>query len=200
MWGYRLGFAAVLWASAAAAQAQMLPAPDSWTYGTELAVVTGAATGSSTTGAVVGGLAKWDLTRWVAVEGRASWFDRGVDATAFGADINGIVNLVAKRSVTPFVGAGFGLYHATFQSMNATIPEFYAARMPQAMVGSTASFTDPALRLTGGVDLISQAPRRHWTLRPEVSALIVFANGSSETIVSGTVSVGYRFRLSPRGN
>lgn len=200
MWCFRLGIAAWLTALAAAANAQVVPPPSAWAHGTELAVVTGAASGMSTTGLIAGGTATWDVTRWVGVQGRATWLERGADATGFGADISGLVNLVAKQTVTPFVGAGFGLYRASFGPTAAPPADFYRVRMAPRMIGSTSAFTDPALRVTAGVDVVSQTARRHWTVRPEVSTLVVFANGRNETIVSGTVSVGYRFRGSFRGD
>lgn len=197
----RIVFAAFMWGLAAVASAQVLPPPASWTRGTELAVMGGAATASSTTGAALGATAKWDVTRWVSLEGRGLWLDRGTDATAFAADISGLVNLVPMRSVTPFVGAGFGFYRASFDSATATMSDFYRERLTSPVLGGgTNVFTDPALRVTGGVDLMGQGRQRHWTVRPEVSMLLVFANGHSETVLAGTVSVGYWFRGSARGN
>jgi len=189
---------ASLWATSASAQ--LTPTAIDWTRGTELTLHTGAATASSTTGATVGGSVQWDVTRWVAIQGRATWFDRGFDATTFGGDVSALVNLVAMRSVTPYVGVGGGIYRASFQSAGATMPAFYRDRLSTPTLGVTNTFTDPGLRVTAGVDLVRQTPRRHWTVRPEVSFTTLFANGRSETLTGAAVGVGYRFRASDRGN
>jgi|SRR5581483_7844658 len=196
----RVGMTLFACAWAASASAQLAPPAVDWTRGTELTLQAGRASASSTSGATVGASVQWDLSRWVAVQGRASWFDRGFDATAFGGDLNALVNLVARRAVTPFVGIGGGVYRASFGSAGATMPAFYRDRLTTPGVGATSRFTDPALRVTAGVDLVGQAPRRHWTVRPEVSLVTVFAGGGTETIATVLVGVGYRFRASDRGD
>jgi hypothetical protein len=193
MW-HILRLVALICLSAASAQAQTSRTANPWAHGTELAILVGGATTPSTTGPMIAGTAAWEVTRWVAIEGRGSWFDRGSDATAFAADLSALVNLIAKRPVTPFLGAGFGLYRASFSGAAPAMSDFYRARM----TSSRASvFTDPAVRFTAGVDVIA---RRYWTLRPEVSVLTVRSGGHGEWVVTGGVSVGYRFedhRITP---
>src|SRR5512142_2480497 len=129
MWAFRIVFAALVFWSAAAASAQSIVATEYGTQGTELSIGTGAATSASTTGAMVAATAKWQITQWVGIEGRGAWFDRGTDATAFGADLSGVVNLVSRRVVTPFVGAGFCMYRASFASSDAPMSDFYRSRL-----------------------------------------------------------------------
>jgi hypothetical protein len=188
MWCIRPLLVAIVLLSPATVRAQLTAPPNQWARGTELAVLVGGATSASTSGPIVAATAGWEVTRWFAVEGRGSWFDRGADASAFGADLNALFNVIAKRTVTPFVGAGFGLYRATFNNAAAPMPEFYRMRM--ASRAGTTAFTDPALRVTAGVDFLA---RRNWTLRPEISALVVRSDGHGESVVSAGVSIGYRF-------
>jgi hypothetical protein len=56
--------------------------------------------------------------------------------------------------------------------------------------GGPVSFTDPALRLTAGVDVIT---RRNLTIRPEVSALIVRGDHRGAALAVFGVRFGYRF-------
>jgi hypothetical protein len=175
--------------SSAFAHAQTAP-PNQWAHGTELAVFVG----SATTGPMVAASVGWEVTRWIAIEGRGAWFDRGDDARGFGADLNALVNLVAKRPVTPFLGAGFGLYRASFDGAAPAMTDVYRARMRSGRFTGSHVFTDPALRLTAGVDIIA---RRHWALRPDVSLLMVRAGGAGETFGAAGISVGYRFEDHP---
>lgn len=187
---------------AAAAAAQTPPSPEmppvAWTHGPEIDVHVGAANSASTTGGVLGGAVQWDMTPRLAVEGRGSWFQRGSDAQGFSVDATALLNLVRKQTATPYVGVGFAIYRASFGS-TAVLPAFYRDRLPASPVGTTSAFTDPALRLSAGVDIGGLPSGSHWLLRPEVAMLLIFANGTSETMVAGTVSVGYQFHASPRG-
>jgi Outer membrane protein beta-barrel domain len=192
MWRILLLFAASASLSAVA-QAQT-PSFNQWAHGTELAALIGGATSSTTTRPVIAGTARWDVTRWVAIEGRGSWFDRGNDASSFSADLGAAINLVAKRPVTPFLGAGFGFYRASFTGGVPAMSDFYRGRVGSPRFDGSIVFTDPALRLAAGVDVIV---RRHWTLRPEISMLIVRSGGTGETLVMGGLNVGYRFEDRP---
>jgi hypothetical protein len=189
MWRILVVFLAVASMSGGVAQAQTAP-PNHWARGTELAVFGGGAT----TGPMVAASVGWEVTRWVAIEGRGSWFDGGDAATGFGADLNALVNVVAKRPVTPFLGAGFGLYRASFEGAAPAMSDFYRTRVRSRRFDGSTVFTDPAVRLTAGIDVIA---RRHWALRPEVSMLVVRAGGQGETLVTAGISVGYRFEDRP---
>jgi len=179
---------------ASASRAQTVP--QEWTRGTELGLFVGGATGASTTGAAVGAVAGWQITRLAAIEGRGSWFARGQGADGFSADISGLLNLVPKQTVTPYVGAGIGLYHASFASASSRMPAFYRNRMGPGGGGMPVglSFTDPAFRLTTGVDVVAQ---RHLAFRPEASVLLVRSHGIHETMVTFGVRFAYRFEDHP---
>jgi hypothetical protein len=190
MYARRILFAALVVFIASTASAQIAPPPNYWARGTELAVVAGGAVSSSTTGAMIAARAGWDVTRWISIDARGSWFDRGNDASAFAADLSGIVNVVAKRAVTPFVGGGFGFYRASFDSAMGSMSDFYRSRMMPQQVGTSRVFTDPALSVMAGVDVVT---KHHWTVRPEVATRFVRSDGMGETIVTVGVSIGYRF-------
>jgi Outer membrane protein beta-barrel domain len=190
MYALRVLSGALFVLTASAAIAQIAPPPNYFARGTELAVVAGGATSSSTTGGMIAARAGWDITRWISVDGRGSWFDRGADAAAFSAGLSAVVNVVAKRTVTPFVGAGFGFYRASFDSATSSMSAFYRSRMTPQQAGRSRVFTDPAFSLSAGVDVIT---KHHWTVRPEVSTLLVRSGGAGDTVVTAGVSVGYRF-------
>ena len=75
------------------------------------------------------------------------------------------------------------------------MPAFYANRLGQMSVPANGqwgmrSFTDPALTLGGGIRL--DVTERFY-VRPDVRALVVFANGDRLTLATMTVGFGYRF-------
>jgi hypothetical protein len=54
----------------------------------------------------------------------------------------------------------------------------------------TRSFTDPAMSLGAGVRFnVTQ----HLMVRPDIRALVVFANGETDTVGLFGVQLGYRF-------
>ena len=171
-----------------------------WTRATELGVLTGGTSRSADIGPTLGGVAGWQMNRWVTIEGRGLWIDHGTRADGFSADITSLVNIVRKAKVTPFIGAGLGLYRATFEARRTEMPDFYGRRLGRddLPVVSTVSFTDPMLALTAGVDFV---PRRHVTIRPQASVLLVRSDGLSETMFNVGLRFGYRFDdrpLAPR--
>jgi hypothetical protein len=54
----------------------------------------------------------------------------------------------------------------------------------------TRSFTDPAINIGGGLRLNIN---EHLMVRPDMRALVVFANGDTHTLGVFNVQVGYRF-------
>jgi hypothetical protein len=98
-------------------------------------------------------------------------------------------------------GAGFGPGTAACPATAAghwgvgQMGEFYARRLgalvvPAGGAWETHSFTDPALSFGGGLRFnVSE----HLMVRPDVRALVVFADGETHTMAVYGVSVGYRF-------
>ena len=187
---------AVVALAAAAARAQETAGGNEWAHSTELGASIGGATGGGQTGAILGGTAAWQVSRWVAVEGRGGWFDRGTGASGFAADLSALVGFVPKQRVTPYASAGFGLYRASFDSTNGPMSAFYRRRVAAggAPLGAGATFTDPAFRFGAGVDLIA---RRNVSFRPEASVMLVRRDGNTETIGTFGLRIAYRFEAHP---
>lgn len=176
------------------ASAQTSTSSNLWSRGSQLGVLAGGASSSESSGPMLAGSVGWEVTRWVTIEGRGSWFDRGDRAAAFSADLGATANVVPRRKITPFVGAGYGLYRASFERGATGMPDFYRDRMTGERGNDRLIFTDPSLRLTAGVDVIT---RRHWSFRPELATVIVRSGGSGETLLVAGMRVGYRFEDHP---
>jgi hypothetical protein len=164
-----------------------------WARGTELGLVGAVATDAGTTGAALGGSAGWEINRWIGVEGRGMWLDRGAGADAFAADVSGVFNLVSKRRATPFLVGGAGLYHAAFDTPGAPMSSFYRRRLGPTVGmprNGSRTFNDPSLRLGGGMDLLAT---RTWSIRPELSILFVYGDGDSTAVYTAGVRFAYRF-------
>jgi hypothetical protein len=180
-------------AAPAVAQAAATPSPE---RSSNLGVFVGGAATSAHTGPTLSGIAGWQLTRWLAFEGRGSWLRREAGADAFAADLGTVVNVVPSQTVTPFVGAAFGLYRVSFDSPAASASDFYRRRM-RALSGiapRNPTFTDPAFRISAGVEILA---RRNLTIRPEASAIIVRRGGHGQAIAVFGAKVGYRFEDRP---
>jgi hypothetical protein len=170
--------------------AQTSDRPAESARGTELGLLVGGASASGT-GAVAAGVAGWEVSRWWAVEARGSWFAPGDGSSGFGADLGAIVNVVPRQEITPYVGASFGLYRATFDSRLTPMPAFYRHRVEDNGRPERMMFTDPAFRLTAGVDILNG--RNNISIRPEASSMFVWSDGRSDAMVMVGVRFGYRF-------
>jgi hypothetical protein len=173
-----------------AAAAQTDANANRWAHASQIGAFIAGSTGAGT-GVTLGGTAGWEISHWATIEARANWFDRGPGADAFSATIGALVNVVPRNTLTPFLAAGYGLHHASFGANTASIPPFYSER---GEGGTANSFTDPAFQLGAGVDAIT---RRHWSIRPEVSVVIVRGGGRTDTFGTFGVRVGYRFEDRP---
>lgn len=164
--------------------------------GTELGASVGASSTSTHTGPMLGGIAGWQIKRWITGEARGTWLARGVGANAFEADLGLSVHVVKRRRATPYLGAGFGLYRAAFDSASSTMSEFYRRRMVAGGLGMAEdrTFTDPVFRVSGGVEMFV---RGQFSIRPEASALFVRRDGRGETVGLVAVRIGYRFEDRP---
>lgn len=163
--------------------------------GTHVDGLAGIATTDVHTGPLLAGIVGWGVAGGAAVEVRASWLARGRGAHAFHADVGGIVNVLDRERVRPFLGGGFGLYRAAFDSTAALMSGFYRSRLGQGGIGNQShAFVDPAFRLTAGADW-----RVHdrVSIRPEVSGVFVRRGGRGESIALIGVRVSYRFEDRP---
>ena len=98
-------------------------------------------------------------------------------------------------------GAGFGPGPGTCPATVAghwgvgQMPGFYARRLgpmvvPAGGVWEARSFTDPAMSVGGGLRF---NVNEHLMVRPDIRALVVFADGDTHTMAVFGVNVGYRF-------
>lgn len=214
---------------------------------TAIAVMAGAASGSSDTGVALGGSVLFDATERLAIEAAGAYLGRGEGADAFTLNGSLLVNLLpSTQRVVPYAAVGGGLYRVSFDlahprflgpagtqfSPGSTVcaspgtgfgrgqgagfgagtgtcpatavgywgvgamPDFYARRLrPQAFPAGgsgweKANFTDPALSLGGGIrfNLTDRV-----MVRPDVRALVIFADRKTHTLGVFTVNLGYRF-------
>lgn len=168
------------------------PAPE---RGTHLDGFVGVGTTDVHTGAVLSGIVGWRVVSGAAAEVRATWLARGTGASAFHADVGGMFNVLNRERVRPFVGGGFGLYRASFDSSASRMSGFYRARLGAGVVGNQSqTFVDPAFRLSAGVDW---RVHTRLSIRPEVSGVFVRRGGRGESIAIVGCRLGYRFEDRP---
>ena len=91
----------------------------------------------------------------------------------------------------PFLTAGFGLYHASFDSADTAAPKFYLDRFTStADAAPRQKFTDPAFVTGGGVNLfVSQ----NLAVRPQAEAMFVVRDGQTHVVPVFSVHVAYHF-------
>ena len=103
--------------------------------------------------------------------------------------------------IGPGPGSGFGAGTGTCPGTAAgywgvgQMPDFYARRLgpmavPSGGAWDTHSFTDPAVSIGGGLRF---NVHEHLMVRPDVRALVVFADGETHTLAVFGVQLGYRF-------
>ena len=79
--------------------------------------------------AIAGGAFGWEIRPWFALEGSATWIEWEKNAHAFTPAMTAQVGLLGARSVVPFLTGGIGLYRASFNRIDSTMPGFYRRRM-----------------------------------------------------------------------
>ena len=172
-----------------AAFGQALP-DNTWSHGTTLNLFAGAATTSESTRGTLGGGFGWEINHWVEVEGTGKWLVARQGDEAFAAELAVMANLTRPNTVVPFLGAGVGVYHASFDSSHGTLPDFYQRRVAAGAVGSTVAFNDPSFVFSGGVNVMAG---RHFSIRPEVSVRLAYAASDTYAVTMATVHLTYHF-------
>jgi hypothetical protein len=174
---------------------RVAPTRNMWSHGTTLNVFGGAAAMSGDRAAIAGGAFGWEIKPWFAMEGSGTWLDWGREAHAFAPSIAAQVALPTPRPFVPFLTGGVGLYRASFDRLDSTMPGFYRRRiMAMSDMGSTVTFTDPSL--VGGVG-VNVFVSRHWTIRPEIVATAVLRNSRSFVVTTGGLRLAYHFEGHP---
>lgn len=175
------------------AQVRTVPPGNNWSHGTTLNVFGGAAVTTNDRAGTAGGAMGWEIKPWFLLEGSGGWLDWGNDAHAFTATMAGHVALPIRRPLVPFLAGGVGVYHASFDRFNSSVPRFYRDRMSDES-GQVMTFTDPTLVAGGGLEVFVS---RHWTVRPEVMANIVLRDSRRFVATTGVVRIGYHFEEHP---
>ena len=179
------------WASAASAQ----PAPAyDWSRGTTISGFGGFGGDATGTGSLFGGSVGWDLSPRVAIEGTGAWMQFDADADTFTAALKARVNIVGPRRAVPFISAGIGLHHASFE-MGTAMPDFYASRVPpDSGTGAGLTFNDPSLVLGGGINV---AITRVMRIRPDVDVSFVIRDSQTYTVPSFRLHLVFVFEDHP---
>lgn len=179
--------------------------------------------GASDTGPAVSGSVGIELSRWAALEGAGTYFDRGAATDALGLHASLLVNLKPDaRRVLPYAAAGVGIYRASF---DLDAPSYFGGMGGQ--FGPGTSFCGgtgdcpygqmPAFygRRLGGVMTPASGARfgtrtftdpaasmgagaridvtSHVFVRPDARLLFVFGDGQTETLGTVSIAFGYRF-------
>jgi hypothetical protein len=176
-------------ASVSIASAQTYP-DHPWTHGSTLQFLGGASMASSSdTRPTFGAGLGWEINRWVAVEGTGSWLVAQHSDEAFAADMTAVTNLTRPRTVVPYLGAGFGMYIASFDG-NATMPPFYQQQLTGSAVGARQTFTDPAFVFAAGANIFTGT---HVSLRPDVTLRLVTRGSDTYPVTTVAVHFSYHF-------
>jgi hypothetical protein len=189
--------AGALLASSAFAQTPLLTtSADMRTHGTTLNLFAGGVTASRDAGAAAGGAIGWELTPRFALEGSGAWLEWGQQSHAFTASLTAHAALLTSRPVVPFLTAGMGVYHASFDRADTGLPGFYRRRMGTAGAGPNRAitFVDPTLVGGGGLEMFVG---RHWSVRPEVLANVVMRDSRRFVATTGVVRLAYHFEDHP---
>lgn len=171
------------------ASAQTVPGNE-WSHGTTLGVFAGIATASPDTRGTLGAALGWEINHWVEIEGTGAWLVAQHGDEAFAAELKVVTNLTRPNTVVPFLGAGVGMYLATFDVTSGTLPAFYQQRVAGPAAGTQQSFTDPSFTFVGGCDIFAA---RHFSIRPEISVRLVTHASDAYAVTMATVRATYHF-------
>ena len=186
--------ACLLLVTAAPVTAQQAPSSSEWTRSSSINLFGGLATDGSRSGANAAAAVGWDVTPRIGMEATAGWLDRGARAEAFAADLSLLFFLTAPRRAVPFVKAGGGAYRMWLDTVASPVPEFYARRIVESPVGTSATFTDGTIIVAGGLNTWITT---RLALRPEVEAKFVFGGGDTYTVTSAGVRLAFYFEEHP---
>jgi Outer membrane protein beta-barrel domain len=188
------GLAAAVILSASVASAQTYP-DHPWTHGSTLQLFGGAAMASSSdTRPTLGAGFGWEINRRISVEGSGSWLVAPHGDEAFAAEMTALANLTRPRTVVPYVGAGMGVYVASFDAGSTAIPPFYQQRITSSAVATSQTFTDPSFVFAAGANIFTGT---HVSIRPDVTLRLV--RGGSDTYPVTMVAVHFSYHFETHG-
>ena len=103
--------------------------PPDWGHGSTLSLFAGSAVADGHAAGLAGAAIGWELTpRW-SIEGAGEWQEWGRDPDGFGASLTTHYGLWRTRNMMPTVLGGVGLFRASFDEPDSTLPEFYRSRL-----------------------------------------------------------------------
>jgi outer membrane protein with beta-barrel domain len=178
-------------ASAASAQSAPAAPENQWRHGTTLGLFAGSATDTSATRGTVGGGLGWEINQRIELEGSGAWLAARHGDSAFAAELKIVANLTRPAAVVPFLGAGIGMYRASFDTTSGAMPTFYQ-RPADSSAGTSRTFTDPSFVFTGGIDIFASG---HFSVRPEVSVRLVTHASSVHPVTMAGLRATYHFEL-----
>jgi hypothetical protein len=187
-----LAVAFITWAEIACPSglAAQTASSDPWRHCTFVDVSAGdLAAPSSQQRALASGALGWEVNHRISIEGSALWaFPRESD-NGFAAELKLLANLRQPHSIVPFVGAGIGLYHASFDT-TGSVPDFYEQRLTPSLVSHRQDFTDPSFVFLGGFNLFTSS---HVSIRPDVAVRIVAGDSHAYALTAFAAHVTYHF-------
>ena len=186
----------VAFAPPASAQSAAAASDNPWRHGTTLSLFGGTATDSSESHGTFGGGFGWEINHWIELEGTGTWLVPRHGSDAFAAELKMMASLTRPTTVVPFLGAGIGMYRASFDTTSGPLPEFYQSRDGGAAAGSSQTFTDPSFVFSGGLDIFA---RGRLSIRPEISVRLATHSSSVYPVTMVTVRATYHFELHEAG-
>jgi hypothetical protein len=178
-------------ARSATAQTEMLP-DQTWSHGTTLGLSGGVARASSDTSGMLGTALGWEINHRVEIEGTGAWLAGHHDDRAFAAELKVLASLTRPNTVVPFVGAGVGMYRASFDAASGALPDFYQRRFVGSALNTQHTFTDPSFVFATGLDIFTG---RHLSIRPDVSVRLVTRSPNAYAVTMAALRVTYHFEV-----
>lgn len=203
---HRISRLIVVWCAASIpAWAQPAAQANEWEHGTTLTGFAGVAVDSLRSGPMLGGAVGWEITPRVAIEGSGLWVEHGPGTDAFAGSLSVHATLFGPHKAMPFLQAGVGLYRASFEYMQDTMPRFYRDRIgldyPAHGMGldiptpaATRTFTDPSVAFGGGVNVFVS---RTVAIRPDVETMVVMRDSRTHVVTAVRIHIVYHFEDHP---
>ena len=155
--------------------------------GAELSLFGGAAAAGTGAGPSLGWSLGWRPTERVAIEGSGSWTE-DPEVEGFAAMIGPRFYLNPTGRTAIFISAEAGLFHASVDPANSSVPAFYADRMRGVPVEK--AFNDFVAAGGGGLDVRLRG--RLW-LRPQARLLFIVDGWTTNMVALFGAHISYRF-------
>jgi len=163
----------------------------SWRQCTFVDVLAGdLAAPSSPERALAGAALGWEADHRISIEGSGLWLLPREGDKAFATELKVLANLRRPHRLVPFVGAGIGLYHASFDATTGSLPDFYRRRLTPNVVSQQQGFTDPSFVFQGGLNLFTNS---HVSIRPDVAVRLVTRDSQAYALTAVAAHVTYHF-------